>query len=422
MLKILKHQSEFSRNVLTLMTGTTIAQVIPIAISPILTRIYTPEDFGLSALFVAITMIFGSLATGRYELAIMLPKKNEDAINIFALGFIITIALSLLLLILVVLFNDNFVKFLNNEEIGFWLYFVPIAVFFTGLFNILYYFHNRIKNYKDIANATIIKSMIHAVSQISIGFIKSGVTGLISSQLLSSMFANIKLFKNIMQDKILISKIKKVKIIALAKRYKNFPKYNVLHSFINTFFSQLPIFILSSFFISSVVGFYSLAIRVTQIPITILSNSIGNILYEKIVNLNNSNHKYMHHIYKYLLFQLSIGIILFTSIYFLSNYIYYIFGEEWKQVGLYIKLLIPWLFMVFIIGPLAFSVNMSFSQKKGLIVEILYGSVKWSALLLGVLSQDIILTLSLFSWSSSIFIFFQGLWFLNLLKKQETRQ
>ena len=86
MLTKLKPKSEFTRNVLTLMTGTTIAQAIPIAISPILTRLYTPKDFGVLALFVAITSIFGSIANGRYELAIMLPKKDEDAVNILALG------------------------------------------------------------------------------------------------------------------------------------------------------------------------------------------------------------------------------------------------------------------------------------------------------------------------------------------------
>ena len=75
MLNKLKPKSEFSKNVLTLMTGATIAQAIPIAISPILTRIYTPEDFGIFALFIAITTIFGTIANGRYELAIMLPKN-----------------------------------------------------------------------------------------------------------------------------------------------------------------------------------------------------------------------------------------------------------------------------------------------------------------------------------------------------------
>ncbi|QLK87927.1 hypothetical protein E3U36_07160 [Arsenophonus endosymbiont of Aphis craccivora] len=69
-------QTEFARNVVTLMTGTTIAQAIPIAISPLLTRIYTPKDFGVLALFISIIAILGSIANARYELAIMLPEKG----------------------------------------------------------------------------------------------------------------------------------------------------------------------------------------------------------------------------------------------------------------------------------------------------------------------------------------------------------
>jgi O-antigen/teichoic acid export membrane protein len=209
------------------MTGTTIAQAIPIAISPILTRIYTPEDFGVLALFVAISSIFGSIANGRYELAIMLPKKDEDAINIFALGFIISSSISLVLLMLVLLFHDYFTTLLNNDEIGIWLYLVPITVFLTGMYNVLNYFNNRKKYYKDIANITIIKSIITAITQLSIGFLKGGASGLISGQVISQMFANMKLLKNIIKDKLLISKISKVKMIALAKRYKDFPKFSM---------------------------------------------------------------------------------------------------------------------------------------------------------------------------------------------------
>jgi O-antigen/teichoic acid export membrane protein len=117
----LKLKSEFTRNVLTLMTGTTIAQAIPIAISPILTRIYTPEDFGIFALFIAISSIVGSIVNGRYELAIMLPKKDEDAINILVLGLIITSFISLLLLILIILFNDDLVIFNTGSSFFYWI-------------------------------------------------------------------------------------------------------------------------------------------------------------------------------------------------------------------------------------------------------------------------------------------------------------
>jgi len=84
LLKRLKPKSEFSRNVLTLMTGTTIAQAIPIAISPILTRIYTPEDFGVFALYMSVASLLAVVDTGSYEHAIILPKKDEGAVNIVA--------------------------------------------------------------------------------------------------------------------------------------------------------------------------------------------------------------------------------------------------------------------------------------------------------------------------------------------------
>lgn len=102
MINKLKPKSDFSRNVITLMT---IAQSIPIATSPILTRIYTPEDF---ALFIAITSILATIANGRYELAIMLPKK--DAINIFALGFIITCIMTIITFAVILIFNKSFSK------------------------------------------------------------------------------------------------------------------------------------------------------------------------------------------------------------------------------------------------------------------------------------------------------------------------
>ena len=126
MFKRIKPQSEFSQNVLTLMTGSTLSQSIPIAISPILTRIYTPEDFGVYAIFLAIVTILGTIISGRYELAIMLPKKDEDAINIFALGLVITICLTVLTTILVITFNDYIVNLSNNQKMKYKMLYILI--------------------------------------------------------------------------------------------------------------------------------------------------------------------------------------------------------------------------------------------------------------------------------------------------------
>jgi len=364
MINRLKPKSEFSRNVLTLMTGTTIAQAIPIAISPILTRLYTPEDFGVFALFVAITSIFGSIANARYELAIMLPRKDEDAINIFALGFIITSFISLSLLILVIIFNDYFVKLLNNEEIKLWLYFVPIAVFFTGIFNILNYFNNRKKYYKDISNATILKSIITAIIQLSVGFLKGGVSGLISGQLISQMFANMKLFKNIVKDKVLISNISKVKIIALAKRYKNFPKFSMWAILTNTLSQHLTNILISSFFSLTTLGFYSLVQRLLGMPSALIAHSIGQVFFQEATKEKQKTGKAIKTFNSTIKKLFIISIPLFGILYFIVEDLFaFVFGEEWRIAGIYAQIVMPLFFVRFVVSSVTV-INSIFEKQK----------------------------------------------------------
>src|SRR5436190_26760 len=70
--------TEFGKNILVLLTGTGIAQIIPIAISPILTRVYSPNDFGLLGLYIACSTILTVFSSGRYDLAIIEPKYHID--------------------------------------------------------------------------------------------------------------------------------------------------------------------------------------------------------------------------------------------------------------------------------------------------------------------------------------------------------
>ena len=372
MMNKLKPKSEFSRNVLTLMTGTTIAQVIPIAISPILTRLYTPEDFGILALFVAISSIFGSVANGRYDLAIMLPRKDEDAINIFALGIIIVFCVSLLLFFIVVTFYDTLLFILHNKEIGLWLYFIPFSVFFIGLYNLLNYFNNRKKQYKDLANATILKSLITAIIQLSIGFIKGGVGGLISGQLLSHLFANMKLLKNIIKDRILISRISKVKIIALAKKYKDFPKFTLWAGLLNTSSTHLTNILISSLFNIKTLGFYALTQRLLAVPSSFIGRAIGQVFFQEATK-EKQNTGSADKVFKSTLKKLiAIGVPFFIVLFFIVEDLFtFIFGENWRVAGEYAKILMPFFMISFISSPLAISLSVFEKQKSTLFINMI---------------------------------------------------
>lgn len=142
------------------MTGTAIAQAIPILISPILSRLYSPDDFAVLALFVSISTIIGIVATGRYEMAVMLPKEKRDALNIIALSGLIAVGVSLLTLLLVWLLHDQVVLFFKEPLIGPWLYMIPVVVLFTGLFRTLNYWSTRNKTFKRNAATRISQSTV----------------------------------------------------------------------------------------------------------------------------------------------------------------------------------------------------------------------------------------------------------------------
>ena len=89
------------------MTGTTISQMIPFAVMPILSRLFTPEEFGLYAFYISIVTFLVVFSTGRYELAIPLPQKEEDAWQIFLLSFSILVLFCAALLLTLFFLNDQ---------------------------------------------------------------------------------------------------------------------------------------------------------------------------------------------------------------------------------------------------------------------------------------------------------------------------
>ena len=394
----MKVRSDFAKNVLTLLTGTTIAQAIPIAVSPILTRIYSAEDFGVLALFIAVSSILSSIATGRYEMAIMLPEKDEDAINVAALGIIISICLSLLMVFPAVFLNDTISEALNNKEIGFFLYFVPVVILLTGIFNVLNYLNTRKKLYKDIAKANVFKSVGLVAVQLSVGFIKSGATGLISGQIASHFISSYRLAVNTAKNYDLTN-INKSKIKAVGKRYINFPKYSMWAILANSLAQNVTNILISIYYSVATLGFYSLAQKLLGMPSTLIGRSIGQVYFQqaviekqktgKAVDTFNSTSK------KLFIF----SFVVFVPLYFVLPLAFEIaFGTDWRVAGEYAQIALPFVAMQFIAATLSNTNSVFEKQKISLIWQIGLSSISIGLILIAqVYSLDFTTFIQLFS-------------------------
>ena len=161
----------YKANFFTMATGRIIAQVVPVLLTPLLTRLYTPEDFGLFAIFVAITAVLALLANGRYNLAIILPKKNENVLNLFALSVLINFAFCILLFVVIYIFRTpliNLFGFHNSPEV---LFLVPLGTFVIGFFEPLHYLAVRNRHFKVLAGNMIFQFTFIAVLKIAFAFL-----------------------------------------------------------------------------------------------------------------------------------------------------------------------------------------------------------------------------------------------------------
>jgi len=184
---------EFLKNAATLVSATVLAQLITIAVSPVLTRIYNAEDFGLLAVFMSIVSVLSIIATGRYEMAIMLPENEEDAADLLVLSLAIAFLFSLTILFFVHFFNEQIALASGVEKIKNWLYLVPLSVFLLGVFQAFNYWNNRQKLFAPIAKAKVIRTSATSVSATAIGLaglVKTGgmVWGQIVGEFLGSFY------------------------------------------------------------------------------------------------------------------------------------------------------------------------------------------------------------------------------------------
>ncbi len=416
--KLIKNQS--IKNILTLFGGYLLAQLIMFASMPLLSRIYSKEIFGIFFVYIAIVSILSIISTLQYDLAIVLPKDDEDAINVLILNVAIVFVISLLILLFIIVFFNYINDILGKKQIGNWLYFIPLSVFLMGLFQTFNSWNNRLKQYSTISKANIFKSITNSGIQISTGyggFTNSGLfIGIISGQFIASLFLLIKIIISTKK----YSKIINInRIILLAKHYKDLPIFNTIISLTNKTSVQMPVILLSSLFGSASAGLYGMADRIISIPFGMVNQSIAKVFYQTATEKFNNNSNFFAHIKNTYIKLFLIAIIPYSLIFILAPKFSILFlGEQWKDTGYYIQALIPWLFLAFINSPISSIITILNKQRFMVIYNFLLLIGRVSALYIGhKYFNNGLYSIILFSTVGIIFNLFLMFYFLHIAKK-----
>ena len=346
----------FVSDVLTLAGGTTFAQILTILVAPVLTRLYGPEDFGVWALYLSIASIISVIACLRYELSIMLPESDEEAVNLLGLSFFAVLVITSLTVPFVWYFKAPIIDLLNAPQIGDYLWLVPPFVFVNGVFLALNNWNSRTKLFKRLAFSRVSSSVSTTATQITLGLAEHPptATGLIGGSLAGQSVATFVLGGQIWRDdrKLITKSLSWKKIYDGAIRHRKLPLIDSWSALMNSISWQLPAFLLSAFFAPAVVGFYSLGFRLLQLPMSFIGGSISQVFFQRASRAvsNGTLSTLVENVFRMLVLIGMFPILILTIVG--SDVFTVIFGSAWTEAGVYAQILSLWAFIWFISSPL----------------------------------------------------------------------
>ena len=413
-----KPSPSFAANVLKLVTGNVFAQGFGVLVVPIVARLFAPEAFGVAALFTSIAGIIGVVVCLRYELAIMLPKTDEEAANLLGLSLFFVLIITGISALIIFFTGDVIVNLLNSPELKKYLWLIPLSVFVSGTFLALNYWNSRTKHFGRLSIARVISSVATQTTKLGAGFagfVSGGV--LIGTGILGQIVSTFVLGGQIWRDDrhLFKANIRWKKMIAGLKRHRKFPIIDTWGGLINSISWQLPALMLSSFFSIAIVGNYALGLAVIKGPLGIISGALSKVFYQRVCDEKNAKRNNDELVEKLMDKLMFIGILPTMILTLVGEELFtVIFGQKWFEAGRYMQILSPWIFFWFISSPLSSLFSAYERQGTALSVHSVILITRGVSLYIGGIYQNIYLALGLFSISGILAYTFVAAWNIKL--------
>ncbi|WP_054507847.1 lipopolysaccharide biosynthesis protein [Achromobacter xylosoxidans] len=332
----------FRKNVLAMLSGTVLAQAIPLLVMPLLTRLYSPEAIGLQTLFMGSTAALGVAATCRFDLAVVLPERDEDAYQLGALVLLIGTFTAMLASLAIWFFGPLIAEQTGYPGLTAWLGLLPLMMLGTMLTLLGTAYASRERSFTQVAKANVANQALYAVAALLVGYIGANTQGLVVAKVLGQWTSVLVIMLacgyGVYRS---VRDFDYREIQRLAKRYRQFLYFNTPYSFIGTVARDMPIFVFSSLGATSAAGFYGLTRTVLLAPTLLVSASLSQVFFREAVAFKGTPH----------LQSITLGLLKLTLLAGAPLFAFctvwgdvffgYLFGDKWQTAGTYAMILAP---------------------------------------------------------------------------------
>ena len=333
--------SDLLKNTSVLVSGTIVAQLVPILLQPILRRYFSPESFGVYSVYTSLLGIFVAVSSIKYDQAIVLPRNDKEAENVLALSLFINIAFCVVSAAIVVLFSDSLLGVLNiSERYRSVLYLVPLGIFLISTFQIFNYWLIRKKAFLAISTNKFVRRGVEGFAQIIFAFVKNAkglVVGDVFGQIgnvLVTICQSVK--KGFKFEHLSLSKIRYV-----ARKYSEFPKYNLVPGFMSACSFLLPAIMINKFYTSEYAGYFDLSKLLLSIPMALVASAVSSILLQKVSDKFTRNESVIVDLKQIAVLVFTIAFVEIVTVVLLGETLFcFCFGQEWLLSGEISKILV----------------------------------------------------------------------------------
>lgn len=373
---------DFVRHVGVLAGGTAFAQALTVLVLPVLTRLYTPAHFSVLAVYVSLLGILTVAACLRFEFAIPMPERDEDAVNLLAISLISSAFLAVLVTIIVLSAPNQIVLLVHQPALRPYLWMLPLGLWLAGSYAAFQYWTVRKKKFTAVAQTRLTQAIGGSGTQIAMGCAGLAPIGLLLGQMINSGAGLFGLGRAALRnDRQLLKSITINNMRRLFWEYDRFPKYSTFDGLANTIGIQLPVIIIAALAIGPEAGYLMLATRAMAAPMTLVGGSVAQVYLSRAPdefrrnNLGDFSIRVLGG-----LAGAGVGPLLFAGI--IAPAVFpLVFGRNWQRAGEIVVWMTPWFIFQFISSPISMVMHVRNRQKLMLALTIFGLIIRLGALL-----------------------------------------
>ncbi len=393
--------ASFATNVLQLVVGSAAAQVLAFALAPVISRLYAPETFGAAASFAAVLTILSSMATLRYEQAILLPQDDRRAGAVALASLLVVLVICTLLCALLALLRGSALDARLRDLVAA-PDLLPLAVLLSGITVVLTYWSIRQEKFRLLSRNRMVSASVAEAGRLGLGLLgRDLASSLIVANVVGVLAGVGALAHGLRRQLGPVVRARFSEALEALYQYRKFPLFASWAGLLLTLSRQLTPLVLGSFFSAEIVGFYAQANRITITPLLLLSSAITQVFARNAArariegDLARLTTGTLRNLLR-LAWYPAVALLLLGP-----ELTAWFLGAPWATAGRYAQILALWMLTTLMSDPLAALYAVLERQELGMALNLALLVLRVGGLAVGGLHGDPILAMRLFAGSGA---------------------